>query len=78
MSLDEVDWTEVWSIAGYDTGAGVLSMTQLVLALDVHGAVSKLDRERTASLVGDAVEAGLLADVGSIDGTKFALAGARQ
>lgn len=78
MSDDEIDWADVWAVAGLGHGAGTMSMTQLTLALDVHGAVSCYDRERASTLVADAVEAGELVDVGSVDGTTFALAGGRR
>ena len=74
----EVDWADVWATAGLVGGAGTMSMTQLTLALDVVGATGSLDRDRAATLVAEAVEARLLADVGSVDGTKFALTGGRR
>ena len=74
----EVDWADVWTTAGLEGGAGTMSMTQLTLAVDVAGATASHDRERAATLVAEAVEAGLLADVGSVSGTEFALAGGRR
>lgn len=78
VDIDDIDWADVWDLAGLENGVGTMSMTQLTLALNVYGVTREHNRERAGTAVDEAVDDGLLVDVGEIDGTTFALSGGRR
>lgn len=60
---DAIDWAQVWADAGFEDGVGTFSMTQLKLVVCISDATGDAVERDAQTLVDEAVEAGLLAEV---------------